>query len=211
MASLPFWDSSDDEEAGAWDQCLLGGYDLPGIVEVEVEPKRKLDVQEGSGSDYDTVADKGQRSADIKVIWQVFEQEQWDACEEIMAVLWPASGKGKPGPLEIVHPKCALFRINAMVIEKINPQGPVDGVLTITLSGYAWGKPKPSPVKVADKAKANAAAPTTADPNSASQQKPFDPNASLLDELVKSLDPKGAAGKPKAAGAPSRDPNLLKP
>lgn len=211
MASLPFWDSDDDDEAGEWDRCQLGGFDLPGLVaDVDVKPARKLDVKEGSGVDYDTVADKGQRSAKIKITVQVFEREQWEAWEdEIIPAIWPAAGKGKPLPQEIVYPKTSLFRINAMVIEDIDPQGPKDGILTVVISGYAWGKPKPSPVKTADKSKSSGA--KAADADKAAQQSPFNPEGSLLDNLVNSLDPKRSGGTPKGQGAPSRDPNLLKP
>lgn len=212
MTSLPFWDSTDEGEADSYDRVLLGGFDLPGICDLKLKLKRKLDVKEGSGSDYDTVADKGQRSADIKIVVSVFEREQWDGwVNEALPVIWPAAGKGKPQPQELVHPFTSANRIGAMVIESMDFDGPTDGVLTITISGYAWGQPKPSPVKTADKAKASPSSTQTADPNSAAQQNPFDPNSSLLDNLVKSLDPKGSRGTPKGPGAPSRDPNLLKP
>jgi hypothetical protein len=211
VASIPFWDGT-EEEADVWDSCSLGGLELPGLCDVEVEPKRKLDVQEGSGTDYDTTVDKGQRSAEVKVIWQVFEREQWVKAQEIVPKLWPVAGKGTATPLALSHPKAALFRIDAMVIEKIDPRGPKDGVLTITISGFAWGKPKPATVKAADKAKANADVLTVdQDRVAAKTADPFNPEAGVLQNLIDTLDPKRQGGKPKGAGAPSRDTDLLKP
>lgn len=209
MASLPFWDSEDEGEASAWDECELGGVLLPGLSDVRVKPKRKLDVQEGSGTDYDSVADKGQRSADVKVVVRMWERAHWERWQdEVIPKIWPAAGKGKAGPLDIAHPRAALYRVTSFVIADIDDDID-DGVMTVTLSGFAWGKPKPSPVKVADKSKGGGA--DKPDPNKAAEQAPFNPEASILDEAVKSLDPTGRFGKPKGQGAPSRDPNLLKP
>ncbi len=211
MAKLPFWDSEDDEEASQWDDCDLGGFHLPGICDVKVKAKRKLDVQEGSGTDYDTVADKGQRSADVKITCKVIERDEWDGwVNDVLPAIWPAGGKGKPQPLEIVHPITDIFRISAMVIQDIDADLSDDNIFTIVISGFAWGKPKPSPVKTADKAKGSEA--KKADPNKAAEQAPFNPEASILDSAIKALDPDGKlAGKPRGQGAPSRDPKLLKP
>jgi hypothetical protein len=211
--TLPFWDSDDPAEAAVWNECGLGPFKLPGLCDVKVHPRRKLDVQEGSGTDYDPVTDKGERSAPVKILWKIWTRAHWVEAQRIIPIIWPAAGKGKPLPLDLTHPMADHFRVRAIVIEDIDPNLGDDNVLIYTVAGFAWGQPKPSPVKTADKSKGSQGDVLAVDHDrvAAKTADPFNPEADTLQSLINALDPKREGGKPKGAGAPSRDPDLLKP
>jgi hypothetical protein len=151
----PFWDNTEGAfsqyfaqiaDASAWDTAILGGRRLPGLVKVEGEPGRNIDVNTTPGSDGATIIDKGYAVAKPTIKVTIWTPQQWDDLQAILAIIAPKPGKSskKPPPaVPLVHPGANAVGINAVLIVGTPILQHVGkGVHEMSIKCVQWLKPK---------------------------------------------------------------------
>jgi hypothetical protein len=140
-------------ESSAWDTATLGGSPLPGLVRVEAEPGRKLDVRTTPASDGATIVDQGFEPANPKIKITIWTQAQWSQLQLIITKLYPRPGKsrGTPPPaIPLVHPGANALGVNAVLIKSISTLVPssIVGAYEMQFNCVQYVKPKPAVVGV---------------------------------------------------------------
>jgi len=146
----PFWDNGEvsptEVFGNAWDYLVLGGYQIPGVLEEppKVEPSRKADKKNGPGLDGATLTWQGYEPPDVTFKILIWKQEQWEAWQELYPLILPRPGKPPAAPFTAEHPALAVVGIFEIAITKISApeRASQRGVMRITVQGVQWVKPK---------------------------------------------------------------------
>lgn len=143
-ASIGHWNRPDSDDS--WDFCLLGGKFLPGVARVHVKLKSDLDTKKPKGSKLASIADKGDKPAEIEIELILEDVEDLDELEAQLPNLRPRSKGVGRSPLEIVHPNPNFWGITAVTVDDVDAPhpDPVDGWV-LRISCLEWA---PEPVKV---------------------------------------------------------------
>jgi hypothetical protein len=134
-----------------WDNCTLGGFDLPGISKVSVSKERKVDVKEAQGVDGATITDKGTRAADVRIRTTIWTPSQWEDMQIIVPQLEPEGVKGDTksvlkNVVAIINPAAQSRNVNSVYVKAI--EGPTDGSVPGTkeyqFTCLGWNRPPKS-------------------------------------------------------------------
>lgn len=124
MASVPYW-SANGIEGSAWDACWIGKHYLPGLVTIECDKVRDIDVQKSPEVDGARQVNKGIEPAKVKIKLRLFNNP--DAFAHWCAVLKDIDPH-KPGatnqPREIVNPEPNHLGITQITIVRIRSSSP---------------------------------------------------------------------------------------
>jgi hypothetical protein len=153
----PFWTSEQGDQtqlidildSSLWDTAILGGRRLPGVVRVEAEPGRKIDVTTSPGTDGASIIDKGFDPSKPQITCLIWTPHHWAQMQEIIAAFVPRPGKSpaKPPPaLGLTHPGANALGITGVLILSVTTPkpGPVKGSFEVTFKCVQWVKPKPA-------------------------------------------------------------------
>lgn len=154
----PFWAGDgagaeeliDPGEASAWDTAELGGQRLPGLVRVEGDIARKINVSSGPGLDGATLTPLGTEPASLTISVLLWTPKQWDRWKAIAPIVTPQRSKRPPQPLALSHPAASLLGVTAVLVEKVSAPkaGSVRGSVEVTITVKQWLKPRPALVGV---------------------------------------------------------------
>ena len=125
-----------DEGPNEWDNCIIGGRLLPGIVEVNCEPSVNLDTQKGHGKSGAKVIYRGVNPTKVTVQLQMWTSAQMAYFEEvIVGTLMPDISKVKGNAaqlaalaVDIVHPVTKLWRVKSVIFDKATGPKRVHGI-----------------------------------------------------------------------------------
>lgn len=128
-----------------WDTVTMGDVQFPGICTVNVTRSKRLDSKKAAGRDGATPTYLGDEPATIDITCTVWTRAQWDALQDVMALIWPSSQGAKNGEnynqaLPLSHPAldCAP-RVQFVTLTghgKARPSG--RGQIQITLRGLEY-------------------------------------------------------------------------
>lgn len=137
--------STDWSQDPAWDTCILGGKQLPGVVRVSVSLPSGLDVQKPKGGKQATIVDDGDPPADVDIEIEITEDDI-PAFRSCIPVLRARSKNGARDPLAIVHPNTAMWGITSITVGDIeSPPPSPGGSQVIRVRAVEWA---PAPTKV---------------------------------------------------------------
>lgn len=172
--SSTFWDSTvtaggsdpggyfgDTYSANPWNYCTIAGQKTPGIAEVQVTPKLKLDQKKANGRHGSTHTKTGYDDAEVDIKIYMWTPEQWAVYEQhIVPIIWPpakpdaqeaqqSNNKTKKretafdGALSFVHPNAALYRVSAVVVTSPSGREPgrVVGEGMVRIKAKQWQAP----------------------------------------------------------------------
>jgi len=142
--NVAFWDKNEQAYSGpdyspmAWEQCTLAGVRVPGVVNVVVVPKQKIEALKVHGVDGGPTIERGHEATKVLIEVRIWTPSQWELFQQVLSFIWRQPGKGsrlddalardqKANGVKIVHPACALYNITAVAIESpgcpiINPE-----------------------------------------------------------------------------------------
>jgi hypothetical protein len=151
--SLPDW-----RRTAAWDTLYLAGKPLPGIARVDIELPSGIDVQKPKGGKKAVVKDDGVPPAEISVELEMLP-ENIQAFEVLVNTLRPR-GLTKPRePVEITHPLCKLWGINAVQVGQLSTPSPrAGGSFVANIQLIEWVPQPKTPKKPKNKPAASAKA-----------------------------------------------------
>jgi hypothetical protein len=113
-----------DDNPAAWNRCELGGLDMPGLALVKVRLSEELDIKKPKGAHGATITRQGYNPAKVTILLRMWEAEQFEAFQDVVVPLRPKVGGGRSAePLSIVHPRAALWGIQAVSILSIDDSG----------------------------------------------------------------------------------------
>jgi hypothetical protein len=137
QAISPFWEDAED-----WNTCNLGGFKLPGLVDVTCTLGRKLDIKSPPGSDGGTITDKGYELAKIKIKCTMWLQEHKQELRFILKALHPRASTLKKA-FGISYPSTELLGIRSVYIQTITGPniGKIPGTKEIEFTCVEWAKP----------------------------------------------------------------------
>lgn len=111
------------QDPEAWNTVRLGDHTLPGIAEVTMGKKRKVDFKYADGKDGGTSTDKGSEPARLKIRLTMNARQWREEWVPLLPYLEPSEGKPR-GPFGIVHPEPNSRKIEAVEILAINADPP---------------------------------------------------------------------------------------
>lgn len=142
--AVSFWV---DTELGEWESLTLAGYQVPGIVEVEVTEARDVDIKRTKGADKASLEDNGSEPVDIEITIQLVTRSHWIDWQTLLPSISPRKAGGVSQPLAASHPELTLAGVTAIVIKEIQSEAPTakDGK-RIRIRAIEWlPKPKAKP------------------------------------------------------------------
>ena len=139
----------------AWDTCVLGNVELPGIAEVEVETERDLDVKSGSGTTGGTITDKGYKPGEVKIKLRMWNRYMLGILESFMQRASPKRNTASTA-FDIIHPTTQLHGITSVAIQKMSgPKKAADGSWEFNIDCVEWfPAPKKNTTKTTKTSKA---------------------------------------------------------
>jgi hypothetical protein len=127
-----------------WNSVNLGGTVLPGICEVSVRQKRRVQQKKAAGADGSTPTFIGLDPAEVSIRVRLWTAEQFNAFDNLRSVIFPRMNKGQPPALDIVHPLTAHYGIASIIVVSLDGPSPggATGEFSATLSCVEWAAPK---------------------------------------------------------------------
>lgn len=146
----PFWDNNETNPTEVfgtgWDYLVLGGYQVPGVLEEppKAEASRKADKKNGPGLDGATLTWQGYEPPDVSFKILIWKRDQWEAWQDLYPLILPRPGKPPSAPFSVSHPALAILGITEIAITKVSApeKASVRGAMRITIQGVQWVKPK---------------------------------------------------------------------
>jgi hypothetical protein len=146
----PFWETSENvgtEIVGTpWDYVILGGYQLPGVLEEppKAEASRKVDKKNGPGLDGATLTWQGYDPPEVTMKILLWKPEHWEQWQDLLGFILPRPGKPPAQPFRIDHPALSALGITEVAITKVSApeRASARGVMRITIQAQQWVKPK---------------------------------------------------------------------
>lgn len=108
----------------SWNEISLGGVVFPGIAHVRVTVANELEVKKAKGRSGASTTYQGRPPAKVKITLTVYAPEQWEALVELLPSIWPDVTSERGAPIEVVHPRCRLWKISRLIIESIDDSQP---------------------------------------------------------------------------------------
>lgn len=150
-----------------WDTVVMGDVKFPGICTVSVTRSKRVDSKKAPGRDGATPTYLGDDPATIDITCTIWTRAQWDALQDVLAIIWPSSRGAKNADnynqsIPLSHPSldCAP-RIEFVVLQSITKPRLVErGKVQVTMRGVEYIPPTQ---KNATKTVTKAPAPKTAD------------------------------------------------
>lgn len=141
---LPHWNRADTE--AVWDVCFLGGLELPGMAQVDVDIESDLDTKKPKGAKQASISDKGDKPSKVKIRLKLEEDADLPKLEAQLQNLRPRSKGAGRAPLEIIHPNPNFWGITAVTVDDVHAghPDPVNG-WDIEVECLEWA---PEPIKV---------------------------------------------------------------
>lgn len=157
MASVPFWDENEDGYTGQtypsneWDTLLIGGYQTPGVCEVQASFALAYNKSKPSGSHGARITFTGRDPQEVDVTLYLWTPDQWEAWQGLQKIIC-GSDRKQPECFDVYHPALAMLGIKSVaVVSRSAPmQGRVKGERSIRLRLVEWSPP---PAKARAKAK----------------------------------------------------------
>jgi hypothetical protein len=116
--TLPYWADNDPAQAAAWNTCVLGSVQLPGICIVKAKKGRHFDTKKAKGQDGYTSKDNGATEGKVTISMTLATRADWIAWQKVRPLIDPNRPGATRSPLEIKHPECAdRGIINVYVVE----------------------------------------------------------------------------------------------
>lgn len=131
-----------------WDVVTMGEVKFPGVSTVSVTRSKRLDNKKAPGRDGATPTYLGDDPAAIDITCTIWTRAQWDALQDVLAILWPSSRGSKNAAdynqaIPLSHPAldCAP-RIEFVVLTSIGkPRLAERGKVQVTLRGLEYIPP----------------------------------------------------------------------
>lgn len=127
--SIPFWEYGQSNsgiiffgegltfQENPWETAFISGNQVPGLVEIEAESKKKKDVKTTKGKDGGKTTFQGQGPVDVIMRVKIWTPDQWDQFQTVMARLYVrASGKAAKGAFDIQHPWLSFLGIKSVSV-----------------------------------------------------------------------------------------------
>lgn len=139
---IPHW----DDDPKSWDTLLLGGAELPGVVDIDGSKGRKVDVKTRKGSDGATLTDNGYDPAKVTIKLRIWTPEQWRLWQIIFPLIDPKRLGSVRVPFDVQHPSLAAIGIRSVYVTTVAVPKLQGGVLNVTLNAVEWF-PEPKKAK----------------------------------------------------------------
>lgn len=125
---------------GPWDQILMAGQMVPGIVRVSGKKGQRMDSKLAPGMDGSTDTHLGYDNADILLRVTLWTAAHWTAWQALIPLIQPKPNKGQARPVDVYHPGLAPYGIRKLYVKDLSiPEpGPKSGdmIVTITCSEF---------------------------------------------------------------------------
>ena len=122
----------------AWEKVSLGGFELPGLVDVGGSKSRKVDIKEVKGSDGATITDNGYEPAKVTIDLRIRTPEELATWELVFRVIDPRRKGATSEPWSIAHPAVNMIGITSIFVQTIDVPKLSNGVLSIKLQCVEW-------------------------------------------------------------------------
>lgn len=131
-----------EDDGDAWDMLVLGNFAMPGIWTVTGDVARDLDKKKSKGKDGQRIKDNGYLNAEIVLIGQMTDRDDWKVMINAMKDIHPRKKGSATEPLACEHPVLAFLGITNVYVQRISSPRIVDGILEIRIAVLEW-LPKP--------------------------------------------------------------------
>ena len=140
---FPFW----DDPTQSWDTLYLAGRAFPGIVDIDGEVSRDVEVKKAKDQDGATLKDNGYEPAKIEITIRVSTREQWQSLQGLIPDIHPRTKGGARAPVSIGHPAPNLLGVNQIYVTKIGFPKVLDTKeIKLAITAIEW-LPEPKGVK----------------------------------------------------------------
>lgn len=124
MAKVPW----PDDDSDSWDTLHLGGVEFPGVAKVDVDLEEEIDVKKPKGGNGASLTRQGDMPAKLAITLRVWEPGQFGLLQDLLPTIRPkvTSAKDRKA-LAIKHPKCLMWGIESIAIQKIKDHSGGEG------------------------------------------------------------------------------------
>lgn len=140
-SGLPHW--HDDPEA--FDALFLAGQQIPGVAQVKVSRKVKIDKKSPKGKNKATITKQGVEAAEVQITIRLLDAADFEAIKELMPLLEPVADKkttGSDDALDIAHWATWMRNIESIVIEEVDGPELNDGIFELKIKAVEFERPK---------------------------------------------------------------------
>ncbi len=132
--TVPFW------RDGSWDRTKLGGEVLPGMTaSFDVDVARDVKKVKAKKEDGPSLSDDGYTGAGVKIVQEVYTEEQLLLLSVRAAALMPKTPGGPSTPQDVVHPLAAFFGVNALLVQSMSAGKPTKGGrFALNINALEW-------------------------------------------------------------------------
>lgn len=137
---IPFWDTDErgyegpDYAANDWDRCVLGGVNLPGVVDTSGLSALSVKKAKASGKHGARVTTTGRNPQTAEIRVYIWTPAQWKIWQEVFPQIY-GGDKSESTALDVYSPQLAMVGIKGVVVTSVtSPQpGRVRGEKMITI------------------------------------------------------------------------------
>jgi hypothetical protein len=140
LSELPHWDDQPD----LWDACYLAGKQLPGLIIVDIDRGRKIDVKSPKGRNQATVTVQGNEPANVTITVEISTREDLLSLNEILPLLEPVTDPKKAtasDAIDIACPMAAIRGVSSIIVSKLAGPKLKNGLMTLTLTAIEFDAP----------------------------------------------------------------------
>jgi hypothetical protein len=140
LSELPHW----DDNPALWDACYLAGQQLPGIITVDIDRARKIDVKSPKGKNKATITVQGNEPANVTITIEISTKEDLLSLNEIIPLLEPVTDPKKAtasDAVDIACPMAAIRGVNSIIISKLTGPKLKGGLMTLTVNAIEFDAP----------------------------------------------------------------------
>lgn len=132
------------EVENAWDQCMINGEAVPGVVSITSDYGGGIKAEKGNGLNGAFVRDTGLDIAKFTMVIKLLGADDARAYSDFYPKIFPTRSIAPRKPISIVHPALYTLAISIVIVDSISIGKPDAAKgLEVTWKLLEFEKPKP--------------------------------------------------------------------